>query len=348
MDAGDINIKITASMQEFDRTMAAVKAAGDGVGQDTGRGFSAGFKRYVGDVASDFASQFQNKVRAAMGATSFVSALRGGLEAAAQGADIGAAFAQGIKSIPFIGAMASALEQGIVAALGESDILSDIEKAKAKNIAAESRLATLEKERLDQRTTADEIFSRRKVEMMRLELRQAELVGDERLVAEKRAAIAYTEARNEFDRQIQANGIATTPLQRAREELIQKSYDQELEFIQRNLDVEYAMIDKKNREAAEKAAKEEDDRKRDLEEKRIRDLEQKRARIREQAEKQISDLSDRRDRARTAGIGSASTALGMFKFDAYPDTLKRTNDERMVRAIELMKDVVVRNQGGLN
>jgi hypothetical protein len=47
-------------------------------------------------------------------------------------------------------------------------------------------------------------------------------------------------------------------------------------------------------------------------------------------------LEEERITSQAAGIQGANTALGTFRFDAYPDNDKRRNDERMVRGIETL------------
>ena len=45
-------------------------------------------------------------------------------------------------------------------------------------------------------------------------------------------------------------------------------------------------------------------------------------------------LEEERISSQAAGIQGANTALGNFRFDAYPDSDKKRNDERMVKALE--------------
>jgi hypothetical protein len=49
------------------------------------------------------------------------------------------------------------------------------------------------------------------------------------------------------------------------------------------------------------------------------------------------DADNERRQAAVAGIGESQTALGSFKFDAYPAAAKKQNDERIVRALEDMR-----------
>jgi hypothetical protein len=54
--------------------------------------------------------------------------------------------------------------------------------------------------------------------------------------------------------------------------------------------------------------------------------------------KEIADLEQQRVSSQQAGIGSAQTALGSFKFDAYPAADKRKNDERLVGLMTNIRD----------
>jgi hypothetical protein len=69
------------------------------------------------------------------------------------------------------------------------------------------------------------------------------------------------------------------------------------------------------------------------------DQEANRAREKTDAErvKMMEDaarIEEERITSQAAGITNANTALGSFRFDAYPDSDKKRNDERMVKALE--------------
>jgi hypothetical protein len=59
--------------------------------------------------------------------------------------------------------------------------------------------------------------------------------------------------------------------------------------------------------------------------------------IRVEIEERQRVFEEERRAAQSAGVGSASTALGAFSFDAYPAADKKRNDERMVKALESIK-----------
>jgi hypothetical protein len=70
---------------------------------------------------------------------------------------------------------------------------------------------------------------------------------------------------------------------------------------------------------------------------------QEAARAREKADaervkmmEEVARMEEERISSQAAGINGANTALGTFRFDAYPDNDKRRNDERMVRGIEAL------------
>lgn len=81
--------------------------------------------------------------------------------------------------------------------------------------------------------------------------------------------------------------------------------------------------------AAQKAASEQEK----IDRERARSLEQ----VQKDQEARMAEaekIEQERISSQSAGVTGFQTALGTFKFDAYPDADKRRNDERMVRALE--------------
>jgi hypothetical protein len=112
----------------------------------------------------------------------------------------------------------------------------------------------------------------------------------------------------------------------------------------KNLDEAAKKEAEQNQKLADDAARR-DREQADAEEKRIKREAEEASRLRmqevranEDRIKQIADLEQERVSSQQAGIGSAQTALGSFKFDAYPAADKRKNDERLVGLMTNIRD----------
>jgi len=163
------------------------------------------------------------------------------------------------------------------------------------------------------------IFERGLKEEQRLELEAANKLANANTEAQKDAI------RREYEARVQLNADETR-------DKIAKQEEADAKIIADRAAKEAKAIEdaaEQERKAAEKIAK--DRQKADDDAARAR-------------EKQIADQKDAFDEAtrieeeritsQAAGITGASTALGTFKFDAYPDSEKKNNDARMVRALE--------------
>ena len=78
-------------------------------------------------------------------------------------------------------------------------------------------------------------------------------------------------------------------------------------------------------------------------------------RAEQERKKTVSDLMERRKKieqeridAVTSGIGSAMTGLGTFKFDAYPASDKKANDQAMVKELTEINRKIGAAGGGFN
>lgn len=328
MNAGEINIAVTASMTDFNRTMSAVKSSADAAGGAAGKGFAGAFKSQIDDISTNFSNQMMSNVRKAFGAGAFVNALSTSLQSAAQGADIGTIFTDSVKALPFIGGLASAIEQAMASAMGTIDAESALAEAKKKEADSERKLAETEKKaEVSNQRIADRAFAIKESQMRR-EIQMSLEAGDKRAAADKEAQL------EQMRLQERINGMMRDENFKWERQSIQDLYLEEQKNIKDNLEKKYRDISAAEKKVQDEAAKKaEDDAKKLAEQKR------KEA---EQLQKDLSDqeksLWDWRIAAQTAGLGSAATALGTFKFDAYPASQKKENDQRIVRSLEAIRD----------
>jgi hypothetical protein len=328
MNAGEINIAVTATMTDFNRTMGAVKASAMSSGDAAGKGFASGFKSQIADISTNFSNQMMGNVRKAFGAGAFVSGLSTALQSAAKGADIGTVFTDSVKALPFIGGLASAIEAAMASAIGTLDAEAGLEEARRKEADSERKLAEAERKAdvsnqriADRKRAIEESQARRGIQM-------ALDAGDQRAAAEAEAML------EQMKLQERVNGMMRDENYKWERQSIYDLFVEENKNIKETLERKYKDIAEKEKKVADDAAKKASEDAKKLAEQKRREAEELQKDL---ADKEASLLSER-IAAQQAGLGSASTALGSFKFDAYPSIEKRKNDDRIVGTLEAIRD----------
>jgi len=261
------------------------------------------------------------------------------------------AILDGIKTIPFVGAFANLGEAIYEKTFGAADKAAE-DLVKKQNAARESLLGGA-----DRRNSLEAENASTRGSLM-LENRRLELAQQVAIVRKSgnERGIAYAE----YEQKLGELNLETA-IDSARTEddvankMIGERHDRKLALLMAERDLTLQNLEeaaRKEAEQNEKLALANDARAKeqaDAEEKRIQreteaQIEQER-RIALQAEKdnemrikQIGELEQERMSSQQAGIGSAQTALGSFKFDAYPAADKRKNDDRIVRSLEAIRD----------
>lgn len=282
---------------------------------------------------------------------------------------IGAGLEAMTESTPVIGT-AYRLGTAIGNAIGDgiSDYDEMEEQMAARLQAMEARMprviATEQERNREMTAIADQLTQQARLERQ-LAIETARAAGDERevafLEAEGRVAeltrqrdieLGKTESEEEkrlisenFDRQVELEQMAIdlkyAELDRRDAEAIAKREDAERKAAERVAELEAREAEKlmeEERKAAEKLAEQE---KRDAE-KLAREMEK----ADEERIKMIGDMEEERLAAQTAGVTDGATALGTFRFDAYPATQKKQNDERIVKALEDIRSQQRQTAGG--
>lgn len=328
MNAGEINIKVTASMDEFNRTMASVKSSADGAGEIAGKGFSNQFKSQIADISDNFSNQMLGNIRKAFGAGAFINGLSAALQSAAAGADIASVFTDSVKALPFIGGLASAIEQAMASAMGTLEAEEELASAIRKEAESARRLEEAErKAAISNQRIADRAFAVKESQMRR-EIQMSLEAGDKRAAADKEAQLEQMRLQERINQMMRDENYFWE------RESIHKLYLEEQKTIKDNLDRKYREIAAAEKKAQDDAAKLESDRATKLAEQKRKEAE---ALARDLADQEAA-LLDERMAAQASGLGTASTALGSFRFDAYPATQKKENDLRIVRALETIRD----------
>jgi hypothetical protein len=337
MNAGAINISVAATMTRFNESMTAVKTTAATKGGEAGKAFKDSFDKQGDGLGANFGKSAQSAIRGALAATAISAALKTTLEQAAQGAKIGDAIAQGIKAIPVIGAIASAVESALDLAIGASAEERMVGAARAMEAEAEKSLAVAEGRA--KRLVAAEFELRRNA---------AREAGNERYAIDLEAQERLAALEKQFAEDMKA---ATRDNER---KFIEEIFQAERKLIQQSAAERIKAVD----EAAEKQTKANEERIRkeaeaadaaaDAEATRLSTIADKMRELRERDEAERIETARRvaeaeevlnaeREEAQTAGVGRTQTALGSFSFDAYPETEKRQNDIRIVRALEAIR-----------
>jgi hypothetical protein len=261
------------------------------------------------------------------------------------------AILDGIKTIPFVGAFANLGEAIYENTFGAADKAAD-ELIKKQMAARDSMLAGAAR--------------KNEIEAENAATRGSLMLENRRLELEQQVAVVKMSgneagiARAEYEQKLSLLNMETN-LERAKTEdeavikMIDERHDRKVSLLMMERDLTLKNLDEAAKKEAEQNQKLADDNARqareqaDAKEKRIKreneasqqaaeKLRMQELKDNEERIKQIADLEQERVSSQQAGIGSAQTALGSFKFDAYPAADKRKNDERLVGLMTNIRD----------
>jgi hypothetical protein len=261
------------------------------------------------------------------------------------------AILDGIKTIPFVGAFANLGEAIYDSTFGAADkaaedLIKKQAEARDSILSGASRKNEIEAENAATRGS------------LMLENRRLEL--EQQVAVVKKSGNEAGIARAEYEQKLSLLNMETN-LDRAKTEdeavikMIDERHDRKVSLLMMERDLTLKNLDEAAKKEAEQNQKLADDNDRqsreqaDAEEKRIKreteaseqaalKLRMQEVKDNEDRIKQIADLEQERVSSQQAGIGSAQTALGSFKFDAYPAADKRKNDERLVGLMTNIRD----------
>lgn len=256
-----------------------------------------------------------------------------------------------VKGIPFAGAFANLGEAIYDATFGAADKAAQDLRDKAASFRADILEASARQEGMrqeEQSAQASLMIENRRLELERNVLKVKQSGSESGIV---RAEYEKKQAALRLDFEL-ARAKTTDE---ATLNLLQEQHDTKLEMARIERDTALKDIDeraKKEMLAAEEKSRDDaqraDDKRRDDEDKARQkaiaeaNAEQDRInkvfKFEEDKRKQLADLEDERMASQAAGIGSVQTALGSFKFDAYPAAEKKKNDEKMVLLMTAIRD----------
>ena len=355
--AGDLYVGIFGDQTALDAMFRALPPQATQTGKDTGSKFSAGFSSSFSGVSA--------KVGKSLGLGLADQITRGAADALKGDKTIGVAITDTIKGIPIIGAVAGLVEAGIGAAMGTYD--AEKAAAQAETLAAKMKaeagrrldivedIASVEAQLAQNAATAAgneresakiKLDAAKKVEdVLQREIKWAR-EDDEKSKKEAELAIKLSELRKSLAMQAYEAEIKRI------DDAKQKQLDADAEIAAKEMQAAEDAMQKQMKaeaDAAEKAAEQARELAEDIAEEAAKaakdladDMAKEAARIAKQELKdRIEDNEAREDAKADAeadyfniASGSANTALGAFKFEAYPPSMQKVVQERTMKAVE--------------
>ena len=311
MNAGKIEISVSANYADLERQLREVTDKSTAAGRTAGRGLAQEFDR----AASSFSSGIGAKIASGIAFDKIARGLANALKAGAEGAEWQDVLLSGLKSLPIVGTIADLISAGIDAGLGFSEQrrlqAEQLETAEKVRKAAEERGKTERSIRDDiekQRTREEEI-------VRKMAIQSAESEGDARKAARLKAEDEIARLQKQKQEELDAARSA------AQERSIESRYAKERQLVDQNLEREYREIESKEKEAASREAE------------RLQAIREKQL---EESRTQIEKLEQRRESV-ASETGTAQTRLGTFRFAAYSDAEKKAIDAAILAEIRQIR-----------
>lgn len=338
MNAGDINIRITADYAQFDRDMNATVARAASAGKQAGSQFQAGMSNIGNTALSGVQKGLGGLGKQLFNPLAMAGAISSAFAEAIRTGDPATAYINFVKGLPIVGQFADLIEAIYDKATGAIESkdylkpdkeLDDIrrrgaEKRRQEAQAAADAIAAKEKAKADE---VDRIKSRLFEDEYAAKIAAAKKIGDEERAQLLRNDLEQVRLNNEQE-------IALVGLNDEQNATVRQSFALRRQALRDEGQAALQAIREKaaadQKADAEKAARATEQ----IEKEKRERLEA----LREELAKRSDALERERLDAQTAGVTDAATALGSFKFDAYPEADKKRNDERIVGALESIRD----------
>ena len=333
--AGDLYVGIFGDQTALDAMFRALPTQATGAGKESGSKFSAGFSSSFSGVSA--------KIGKSLGLGLADQLTRGMADALKGDKTIGAAITDTIKNIPIIGAVASLVEAGIGAALGTFEAergAASASEAAAKLNASASRRFALVKGIVELESKLKEDAARARGDEKEAAKIKLDAVRAEEKVLQQEAEFAKQD--NVISKKEQEQTIKLSEL---RKSVALQAFEQEIKRIddakQKQLDAD-AEIAAKEMKAIEAAKQKQIDADAEAAAKAAEEMAKEAADLAKLEEKNRREDMDAREEAKAdaeadyfnIASGSASTALGAFKFEAYPPSMQKVVQERTMKAVE--------------
>jgi hypothetical protein len=346
MKGGDIYIDVRAnySAMERDLVVAESKAAAsaEGAAKQYESKFGGWLQKSSGSVSKKIEG-FLNPIQLLDRVADFAE--RAGEEG------IGAALDGLVKSMPIIGAayrIGTAIGTSLMNAFGAETNEQFAERVEQELADAQARADRQRKIAQGQEAEARQTFGLEQeagAAEFEAQMRQLERTGQAERAIFLRGLNEEERLQTEMELRVAdaANEAQADAIRRLYEAKIQSNADETRDKLDKQKAADKAAAEARIAEetrAAEQIAKAATDASKAAQrEQEKADQEANRAREKTDAERvkmmeEAARIEEERITSQAAGITNANTALGSFRFDAYPDSDKKRNDERMVKALE--------------
>lgn len=346
MKGGDIYIDVRANYSAMERDLVEAEskaaASAEGAAKQYESKFGGWLQKSAGSISKKIEG-FLNPIQLLDRVADFAE------QAGEEG--IGSALDNLAKATPIIGAayrIGTAIGESLMNAFGAETNEQFAERVEQELADAQARAERQRKIAQGQEAEARETFGLEQeagAAEFEAQMRQLERTGQAERAIFLRGLNEEERLQTEMELRVAdaANEAQADAIRRLYEAKIQSNADETRDKLEKQKEADKAAAEARIAEetrAAEQIAKAETDAAKAAQREQEK-ADQEAARAREKADEErtrkmeeAARLEDERISSQAAGITGANTALGTFRFDAYPDSDKKRNDERMVKALE--------------
>lgn len=352
MNAGEINIKVTASMDDFNRAMSSVRKGAEAGGADGAKGFSSRFSAMLKD---NFSDQKVGKLIGNMLGLGMVDGMmRSASDAIRQDKSLGEALDGVITGLPILGSaydLGKAISQKLGMGVSDGDYMKNVRMQEGLAYEADMKAAFVAEEEKKKATKKRLEEQKKEAERIAKEAADRELAFQN---VNSREELAATREREALKTRIAIDEATRRgDLEEALRLEMEKAVADERQRLMDDFGAGQLAASQEERDAFQRNLAERERLTRDEFDRRLfalRDEEAKKKEIADKADaerlskfqddlaRQTQEMEDQRIQAAQAGVGSINTAIGSFKFDAYPAAEKRKNDQSIVRSLEAIRE----------
>ncbi len=349
MIAGDLSIRISAELAQFEKDMTTTVAKAGSAGNDAGSRYASEFSKFGETMKNRLQSQLAGISKNVLNPLALASAISQGFTTALRTGNVGQAYVDFVTSLPIVGTFASQLTDIYDMMTGEAAMQEERAQLTRQDALRRQREDRKKREALQAEEAIANVAKAKAKEVDDLRRSMADTTAELNSAYAKRSGDDEKAVAFEIDREDQRLRDQQAEAERGATEE-QKRQIQEVFRLRRRLNMEEGEqrineIAKRRREEAQDAI-EAAARDQEIEQDRLRKEAEDRERMLEDLKRKEIELEEERLAAQTAGVTEGATALGTFRFDAYPATQKKQNDERIVKALEDIRSQQRQTAGG--
>ena len=349
MIAGDLSIRISAELAQFEKDMTTTVAKAGSAGSDARSRYASEFSKFGETMKNRLQSQLAGISKNVLNPLALASAISQGFTTALRTGNVGQAYVDFVTSLPIVGTFATQLTDLMDQLSGEAAMQEERAQLTRQDALRRQREDRKKREALQAEEAIANVAKAKAKEVDDLRRSMADTTAELNSAYAKRSGDDEKAVAFEIDREDQRLRDQQAEAERGATEE-QKRQIQEVFRLRRRLNMEEG--EQRINEIAKRRREEEQDaieaaaRDQEIEQDRLRKEAEDRERMLEDLKRKEIELEEERLAAQTAGVGEGATALGNFRFDAYPATQKKQNDERIVKALEDIRSQQRQTAGG--